>query len=143
MLRTALHEAGHGVVAHSFGVTVGGLYLDLETEGGHADIASIAHLEPFEQIANWLAGFEAEQIYKPPGRKKPGQFDCGEVRRILRENGTSNNESEGQKLRERGRACAEERLREHEPKVRRIADHLVEHQYIDRVAFEAMMATGA
>jgi hypothetical protein len=137
--RTALHEAGHAVVAWSFGVTVGCIHLDLEKEGGHAKIAPTAHLEHFEQIANWLAGFEAEQAFKPPGRKAKAMIDCGEVWRILRQNATSEGEPEGQALRERGRACAESRLREHESKVRRVARHLVEHHYMDRVVFEAMM----
>src|SRR5262249_7795659 len=137
--RTALHEAGHAIVARSFGVTVGCIHLDLETEGGHAHFASTAHLKHFEQIANWLAGFEAEQAFKPPGRKAKAMIDCGEVCRILRENGTPEEETEGQALRERGRACAERLLREHESKVRRVARHLVEHHYMDRVLFEAMM----
>src|SRR5262244_1504484 len=49
--RTALHEVGHAVVAWSFGITVGCIHLDIEKEGGHAQIASTAHLEHFEQIA--------------------------------------------------------------------------------------------
>ena len=137
--RTALHEAGHAVVAWSFGVTVGCIHLDLEKESGHAEIASSAHLKHFEQIANWLAGLEAERVFKPPGRAFKAAYDFGEVSRILRENGTPQETVEGQKLRERGRAYAEGRLREHRSKVRRLAQHLMEHHYIDRVVFEAMM----
>jgi hypothetical protein len=138
--RTALHEAGHAVVAWSFGVAVVKcLYLDPKTHGGGAPIASTAHLERFEQIANWLAGFEAEEAFMHPGRKYNAEGDFGEVRRILRENGTSKDEPEGKALCERGRSCAEERLRDHATKVRQIADHLVEHHYMDRVAFEAVM----
>src|SRR5215831_13835161 len=137
--RTALHEAGHAVVAWSFGITVGCIHLDIEKEGGHAQIASTAHLEHFEQIANWLAGFGAEQVFKPPGRKANAMIDCGEVRRLLRENGTSDDEAEGREIHERGRTCTEDRLRKHATKVRRVADHLIEYHYMDRVLFEAMM----
>jgi Peptidase M50B-like len=138
--RTALHEAGHAVVAWSFGVTVGYIHLDLENESGHAQIASTAHLEPFEQIANWLAGYEAEQVFKPPGNGRRAFDDFyDKVPKILRENGTSLDEPEGQDLRERGRACAESRLRKHENKVRAVACHLVEHHRMDRALFEAMM----
>ena len=49
--RTALHEAGHAVVAWSFGLTVGSIHLDLATQGGHANIAAYTHLNPVEQIA--------------------------------------------------------------------------------------------
>jgi len=137
--RTALHEAGHAVVAWSFGLTVGSIHLDLATQGGHAMIASVAKLNPVEQIARWLAGYEAEQMFKPPGRKAKAMIDFGEVSRILQENGTPEETPEGQALREQGRASAKARLREHEAKVRRVALHLIDHHYIDRVGFEAMM----
>jgi hypothetical protein len=137
--RTALHEAGHAVVAWSFGLTVGSIHLDLATQGGHADIAAYTHLNPVEQIAIRLAGYEAEQAFKPPGRKAKAMIDFGEVSRILRENGTPEDTPEGRKLREQGCACAQARLREHEARVRRVALHLIEHHYIDRVGFEAMM----
>jgi len=74
--RTALHEAGHAVVAWSFGVTVGCIHLDSEKQGGHAEIAPATHLEPFEQIAIALAGFESEQIFKPPGDKRGFLMIC-------------------------------------------------------------------
>src|SRR6516164_4878454 len=96
-------------------------------------------IKHFEQIANWLAGLEAEKVFKPPGRAFKAAYDFGEVSRILRENGTPQETVEGQKLRERRRAYAEGRLREHRSKVRRLAQHLMEHHYIDRVVFEAMM----
>ena len=139
--RTALHEAGHAVVAWSFGVTVGCIHLDLENKSGHTMVASITRLQPFEQIAQCLAGFEAEQAFKPPGCRRRAFDDFHDkVPPILRANGTSDDEPEGQKLRERGRSCAEECLREHATKVWRIADHLVEHHYMDRVATAGIRA---
>ena len=143
--RTALHEAGHAVVAWSLGVTIERIYLDLENKSGGVDVppASAAHLKLVEQIANCFAGFEAEQAFKPPGRKAKALLDCGDIRKILRDNGTPEETSEGQELRERGRACAAARLREHETKVRRVADHLAQHHHIiDRAVFEAMMQIG-
>ena len=136
--RTALHEAGHAVVAWSFGVTVERIYLDLVNESGHTDAAT-AHLKPVEQIANRLAGFEAEQAFKPPGKGRRALDDRYRVQMILQENETPENTPAGQELRERGRACAEARLREHETKVFRVALHLLEYHYLDRVAFDAMM----
>jgi hypothetical protein len=38
-----------------------------------------------------------------------------------------------------GHICSEKLLHEHESKVRAVARHLVEHHYMDRVVFEAMM----
>jgi hypothetical protein len=137
--RTALHEAGHAVLAWSFGVTVGCIHLDVENESGHTTAGLTAHLKPVEQIANRLAGFEAEQVFKPPGKVKRAWDDFLKVREILEENGTPEDTPEGQKLDKQGRVCAEMRLRKHETKVRRIAHHLVKHHYMDRVVFEAMM----
>jgi hypothetical protein len=136
--RTALHEAGHAVVAWSFHVIVDGVHLDLKNKSGHTN-APGEHLEPVQQIASRLAGYEAERVFKPPGRKAKVMYDFGHVSRILRENNTPEDTPEGQELRERGRACAEARLREHSAKVRDVADHLAAHHYIDRVLFEVMM----
>ena len=137
--RTALHEAGHAAVAWSFGVTVGCIHLDLKNESGHAMIAPVTHLKLVEQIANWLAGFEAEQVFKPPAKERRSLCDFLAVHKILQDNETPEETPEGQELRDRGRACAAARLCEHQTKVRRVAHHLVEYHYIDRVAFEAMM----
>ena len=112
--RTALHEAGHAVVAWSFGLTVGSIHLDLATQGGHAMIASVAKLNPVEQIVRWLAGYEAEQMFKPPGRKAKAMIDFGEVSRILRENGTPEETPEGHESKVvplPKRACANTRPR--------------------------------
>jgi hypothetical protein len=138
--RTALHEAGHAVVAWSFGVTVGCIHLDLENKSGHTMVASTAHLQPFEQIAQCLAGFEAEQAFKPPANQSRAGYDrYHHVPPILRANGTSDDEPKGQELLRQGHICSEKRLHEHESKVRAVARHLVEHHYMDRVVFEAMM----
>jgi hypothetical protein len=137
--RTALH-AGHAVVAWSFGVTVGCIHLDSEKQGGHAKIAPATHLEPFEQIAIALAGFESEQLFKFPGNKA-GAFDDlhDKVPSILREIGTSEDEPRGRLIRDQGRACAEDLLRQCASKVRQLTRHLIEHHYIDPVDFETMM----
>ena len=138
--RTALHEAGHAIVAWCFDVTGGHLYLDCVNQTGHVDLAGYTHLEPFKQIAIALAGFEAEQTLKPPGSKRRAFDDFHDkVPVILRNNGTSLDEPKGKALRKNGRACAKRRLLKHERQVRAIADHLVQHDYMDRVVFEAMM----
>jgi hypothetical protein len=112
--KTAYHEAGHAIVLWTFGVLpTGGVHLDQEEESGRTatDLSAPTRLRPVQQIATSLAGFEAEQAFRPPGRKAKAMIDCGEVRRILRENGTSIEEPEGQALRDDGRTCAQERLR--------------------------------
>lgn len=92
------------------------------------------------QIAIALAGFEAEQAFKPPGRKEKAKYDFREVRRLLQANGTLETEPAGQHLCEQGRAAAVERLLEYEAKVWGVARHLLEHHHLNRDAFEALMA---
>ena len=58
---------------------------------------------PFEQIAFYVAGYEAEEIFKPPDRMFNQLGDWGEVNRILRENEL------GEELREQGRENARTR----------------------------------
>jgi len=58
---------------------------------------------------------------------------------ILREIEISEDEPRGQLIREQGRACAEDRLRQCASKLRQLAHHLIEHHYIDRVDFETLM----
>ena len=73
-------------------------------------------------------------------QSKEGVYDRHHhVPPILRATGTSEDEPEGKALCEQGRVCAEERLHEHKSKVCAVARHLVEHDYMDRVEFEAMM----
>jgi len=136
--RTAFHEAGHAVVAWSFGVIVGCIHLDLKNESGHAMIGPATHLKPIEQIANWYAGREAEKAFKFPANPHKSKDDLFRVGQILDEH-TPGETRERQDLRERGRACAEACLREHESKVLLVVRHLMQHHYVDRVAFEAMM----
>ena len=97
-------------------------------------------LKPSEQIAITLAGLEAEEMFKPPGGKFRASYDLHHnLPQILRAHGTSEHELAGQALIERGRACAVARLRKRESKVRAVACHLAEHDYMDRVVFEALM----
>jgi hypothetical protein len=85
-------------------------------------VASTAHLQPFEQIAQCLAGFEAEQAFTPPANQSRAGYDrYHHVPPILRANGTSDDEPKGQELLRQGHICSEKRLHEHESRVRAVA----------------------
>jgi hypothetical protein len=86
--KTAYHEAGHAVLLWTFGVPpLGGLHLDHVKQGGRVDSDRTAaeRLPPVHEIAFWLAGYEAQQTFRPPGRRRAAAVDLGEVQRVLRE----------------------------------------------------------
>ena len=121
--RTALHEAGHAVVAWSFGLTVECVYLDLEKEGGNTltDRAGEEKLCEIEHIAIALAGYASESIFKPPARKAKAIHDFHtSVPQIFRRYGVEDEREQRTKCRQGG-ACSKGRLRDHEAKVRRVA----------------------
>ena len=140
MKRTALHEAGHAVIAWSFLVIVECIHLDLDNRSGHTRVATMDHLQAFEQIAECVGGLEAEKMFKPPHSEARAFWDLHHnLPPILRAHGTSEEEPAGQELRNQGDICARERLGKRESKVRAVAEHLVKHHYMDRVTFEALM----
>ena len=127
--KAAYHEAGHAVVAWSFGVPVGGIYLDLQNESGHMDAPSPKHMDIdiARRIAFCLAGLRAEDAFAPPGRPAKAAFDFGNVWEMLRDNG-------------QGRDCADKQLRKHAAKVRRVAERLLQPPHeIAREQFEHLM----
>jgi hypothetical protein len=133
--KTAYHEAGHAVLVWTFGVPpVGGLHLDHVKQGGRVDgdRRAAERLPPVHEIAFWLAGYEAEQIFRPPGRRKAAAVDFGEAQRVLRETKTR---LRGPALRNKGRALARARLREHEAGVHRVARELVEQSSVSLERF--------
>jgi len=138
--RTALHEAGHAVVCWSYGRIMTRLHLDDVKEGGQAHFDPDLTLDVIGELACCLAGYEAEQLFKPPGRRGKAGWDflhCVPI--ILRMNGASEDEPEEQALREQGRICAENRLLDHEARVRLVARYLIEHRHMNRDTFEVMM----
>jgi ATP-dependent Zn protease len=150
--RTAFHEAGHAVVAWSFGVVVHRVRLNLEKQNGNAfaDPAAAEKLALVEQIAIALAGYASESIcIKPPARflrlwrqrrKAKAVHDLlTSIPEIFRRHDIED-ERERRSACRRGGVCSKKRLREHEAKVRRVARQLLKHHDIDRDAFEALMA---
>jgi hypothetical protein len=145
MKKVAFHEAGHAVLAWSFGVPVGGVYLDLQKESGHIDAPSHKHMDIdiTRRIAFCLAGLRAEDAFTPPGRPAKAAFDLGNVWELLRESGTPKDTPEGKVLRNQGRACADKQLRKHEARVRRVAEALLQQPHkITRDQFEQLMREG-
>jgi hypothetical protein len=107
---TSVHEAGHAVVAWSFGVPVGALWVDSDDASGGAEIGSAAHLTLADQIAIWLAGAVAQDVFKCLGHELSGFTDYVAIMELLEEHGVSE-QAEGRALRAQGWDIAAERLK--------------------------------
>jgi hypothetical protein len=66
---TSFHEAGHAVVAWSFGVPVGALFVKADDAGGGAETGPTTHLKLPEQIAFYWAGAAAQTVFNCPGHE--------------------------------------------------------------------------
>jgi hypothetical protein len=143
MEKAAYHEAGHAVVAWSFDLMVGGVYLDVANNSGHANIADAQ--DATHQVAVRYAGFEAEDMFKGPAAFVRAEEDFKradeELKNELAQRFAKGLYSpEGRQLQAACRACAQEQLRKHKAKVRRVAEELLQPPYeMGRAKFEQMM----
>jgi hypothetical protein len=149
MEKAAFHEAGHAVVGWSFGVKVHDVYLDVANNSG----AMRAPPEPLpddvtHKVAIWYAGFEAEYMFKGPAVFVRAEGDFKRADEDLK-NALANKfytglySPQGRQLQAACRTCAQERLREHEARVRRVAEALLQPPHkIDAAKFEQLMREG-
>jgi hypothetical protein len=71
---TAVHEAGHAIVAASYGLRVVRMWIDPGDRSGGARSSSPCHLEPVDQIAIHRAGRVAQNL--TGCEPLPGASDC-------------------------------------------------------------------
>jgi ATP-dependent Zn protease len=142
--RAAYHEAGHTVVAWSFGLPVHHVELNVTGNSGRAciDVAK----DVAQQVAVRYAGFEAEDMFKGPAAFVRAEDDImradEELTKELREKfgqRETTGSPEGRRLQVTCRALAQERLRKHKAKVKRVAEELLEHHEIKRARFKQLI----
>jgi ATP-dependent Zn protease len=137
---TAIHEAGHAVVAWSFGLPVRAIrltYSDAKGWHGGTDTDKPDHLSLVEQIEVCAAGGIAEEIFDCPTRELATFSDNVQILHLLEAHGIS--EQEGLVLRREGYNRAQTRLEAHRTKVGRLAERLVECGRIDASEFLQLM----
>lgn len=88
----AFHEAGHAVMAHSFGVPVN--YLSIEPFGRRLGRAEIAHTDDLSQrvqigLAGWLAEWIANDRQPLPNGRESAADDDARIERDLTASGVS------------------------------------------------------
>jgi len=121
---TAFHEAGHAIVGWSFGLEVRAVRVSADDASGGADIAPHGHLSLAEQLAIYLAGIEAENLFQAPAHRWVFGSDFDAIQKLLAAHEITN--GQGPALRECGRAIARKRLKMYRAKVVALAERLME-----------------
>jgi hypothetical protein len=135
---TAYHEAGHAVVAWSFGLKVGTVSVLADDASGSTQIAPADHLGLVEQIAVCAAGYTAEKRFAYPTHYYAAFGDYNRIRKLLEDHGISEGE-EAAALRSKGIDCARDRLVANQAAVIRLAERLVQSGSIGEAEFRRLM----
>jgi hypothetical protein len=78
---TAIHEAGHAVVAHALGATV--LFVEIDLTNGGGSTCANGFTEAPENLAVHAAGGKAEQLFDAPTPKSKKRDDHARMRHEL------------------------------------------------------------
>jgi hypothetical protein len=145
--KAAYHEAGHTVVAWSFGLPLARVYLDLEKEDGGVDYLAerFDRLCLLQQIVFHYGGPVLENIFRGPASSKRCSGDHVNVHVLLEKNGTPKEEpeGEGQALQTRAYSWAEKLLRRHEARAGRVAERLLQPPHkLSTARFKQLMREG-
>jgi hypothetical protein len=135
---TAYHEAGHAVVAWSFGLPVVAISVAADDASGGAQIGVANHLDLTKQIAVAAAGYTAENVFGDAAHYLAPIDDYDRIRKLLEDNGVAEG-PEAQTLRLKGANLADEILRAHEAKVIRLAEKLAQNGSVDGIGFLRLM----
>jgi hypothetical protein len=135
---TAHHEAGHAVVAWSFGLKVETIGVLTDDASGSTRIALADHLGLVEQIAVCAAGFTAEKTFRHPTHRYAAVSDYNRIRKLLENHGISEGE-EAAALRSKGIDCARDRLLANQAAVIRLAERLVQIGSIGEAEFRRLV----
>jgi hypothetical protein len=120
---TAIHEAGHVVVAWTFGLPVGAMEIGIDGDdtSGKSEIAETASLTVVDRIALCAAGVQAERVFGRKILRDQSAFsDYAKIDAIL--DVLPIEQADGLQLRGHDRAF--EILKLHRPMVERLAEHL-------------------
>jgi len=83
----AVHEAGHAVVARSFGLRVGAVWVNAGDASGKTQIGSSGHLKLTDKVAVRCAGGMAQAIFECPANDFATFQENLEIMKLLEANG--------------------------------------------------------
>jgi hypothetical protein len=118
--RAAFHEAGHAVVARSFGLPVGD-HLDIADDGsGKTKIGSADHLPRIDQITVRIAGVAAQDLFGLP-KPRASRTDYAKIIGLVK----GLTEGESLKLRNAAYARAQKIIKNQKLEVEWLAELLI------------------
>jgi hypothetical protein len=136
---TAYHEAGHAIVAWSFGLQVGTIHVMADDGSGGAQIGPTNHLCLVARIAVCVAGYTAENVFGHPHTNRlAAACDHTRIRKLLEDSGIAEGD-EAVALRLKGVNCAGETFLAHKDRVIRLAEKLVQDGCVDDAEFLRLM----
>jgi hypothetical protein len=135
---TAFHEAGHAIVAWSFGLRVERISVLRDDASGSTQTEPADHLRLVEQIAVWAAGYTAENTFGYRTHDLAAFSDHNRIHILLQDNGIEEG-PKAEALRLQGAECARSRLQAHNLKVIRLAERLMRVGFVDAAEFLQLM----
>jgi hypothetical protein len=117
---------------------VGTLSINANDASGEAEIGSAVHLKLTEQIAIWLAGAVAQEVFNCPGHELAAFEDQEAIMELLEKHAVSEQE-EGPALRAEAWEIAATRLNANRTKVIALVDRLVQRGGVDAHEFRRLM----
>ena len=135
---TAFHEAGHAVVAWSFGLTVDAIWVNADDASGGTNISPPHHLTVPEQIAVWWGGTVAQDVFECPGHELAAFKDHEAIMELLEAHEISEDEH-GPALRAEGHSIATARLEANKTQVIKLVERLVKVGRVEAAEFLQLM----
>jgi hypothetical protein len=124
----AFHEAGHAVVAHYLGLSVGAIEIGVDGDPakGKAEISGDDQLSLMDQLALCAAGIEAQEMFNAPTHDVAGFGDGVKMFNLLADMPAQ----ESKMMRFAAYARAIEILKAHQAEVEELADRLLREKHI-------------
>jgi ATP-dependent Zn protease len=136
---TAVHEAGHVVVAWALGLKTIKMTVGISDDtAGRAEIEKNPNLPMIDRIAICSAGLCAQCMLGAPIHGGDGPFyDEAEISNLIEDY----SEEEGEVLRRAGDRRSKELLALHRAKVEHLAEALAERMELDQAAIDRILAS--
>jgi ATP-dependent Zn protease len=134
---TAVHEAGHAVVAFALGLRTRKMAVGIDGDdaAGAAEIEASTHLPLVDQIAICSAGADAQRMLEVPTHDIGAFLDMVEISRLV----DGYTDDEGEAHRYAGYRRSKELLELHRARIERLAQVLAERTELNQIEIEQIL----